>query len=75
MQEVHIILLSLLLIGFASVHPADVKALEMDARLIAVEQVYRTEGAAEALPEFERLLLEFRVPYRGSVNPSPSGDG
>ena len=59
MHGVRIILLSLLLIGCACVQAADAQELELDARLMAVEQVYRKEGAAEALPEFERLLVVF----------------
>ena len=47
------------LLGLLTVGASPAMEPTMDQRLVDAEQIYRTAGPAQALPEFERLLKDF----------------
>ncbi len=59
MHSFHLILASFFLTGLLTAQAGTTPSPEMVSALVKAEQVYRKEGAAEALPVFEQLLTQF----------------
>ncbi len=59
MYSFRLLLASFVLTGHLMAQANAIAAPEMDPGLVKAEQVYRKDGAAEALPVFEKLLTEF----------------
>ena len=59
MNPVRLVLASFLLTSHLAAQPEANPGPQMDSGLVNAKRVYRTEGATEALPVFEQLLIEF----------------